>query len=230
MDFDRRSVLALSLAAFTSPVLAQTTDLPPILFVHGNGDHAALWQTLVWRFESNGYDRAKLFAFNFTDPTARDDDTKEQLGRSSSADQARELSAQIEQVLAQARAPKVALVGSSRGGYAIRTVLTQDGMADKVSHAVLCGTPNHGVFAFDALIGSEFNGRGAFLARLNSLPDEITAGPKWLTLRSDGLDKYAQPDGRFIGRPGTSTGVGMGPSGAVGGWLAMCVFSVWETI
>ena len=48
------SVLALTLAgcATKSPSLAET---PPIVFVHGNGDTAALWQTTVWRFESNGW-------------------------------------------------------------------------------------------------------------------------------------------------------------------------------
>ena len=210
MDIDRRAVLALSLAAVVTPAFAQgvaTAGLPPVLFVHGNGDSAALWQTLVWRLESNGFDRTRLFAFNFTDPTARDDDTKDQHNRSSAADQARELTAQIDIVLAKTGAAQIALVGSSRGGYAIRNVLTQDGMAAKISHAVLCGTPNHGVFAFDAMRGSEFNGSGALLTRLNSLPDEITAGPRWMTIRSDGFDKYAQSDGAFIGRPGVPTGV-----------------------
>ncbi len=209
MQFDRRSVLTLPLAALVTPALAQTsaTMQPPVIFVHGNGDSAALWQTLVWRFESNGFARENLFAFNFTDPTARDDDTKEQPNRSSAADQVRELTAQIEQVLAQTRAPKLSLVGSSRGGITIRNALMQEGMAAKVSHVVLCGTPNHGVFAFDALLGSEFNGRGTILSRLNAQPDEITAGPQWMTIRSDGLDKYAQADGRFIGRPGVPTNV-----------------------
>lgn len=210
MQFSRRSVLVLPLAALAQPTraLAQpTADPPPILFVHGNGDHAALWQTAIWRFESNGYERAKLFAFNFTDPMARDDDTVPQLNRSSTADQLREIAVQVEHVLAATKAPKLAMVASSRGGNTVRNYLSTEGAAAKVSHAVLCGTPNHGVFAFDALTGSEFNGRGPFLTRLNAQPDEITAGPSWLTLRSDGMDKYAQADGRFIGRPGTPTGV-----------------------
>ena len=210
-QFSRRSVLVLPLGAFAAQsarAVAQTaTEPPPILFVHGNGDHAALWQTAIWRFESNGYDRAKLFAFNFTDPMARDDDSVPQLNRSSTADQLREITVQVEHVLAATKAPKLAMVASSRGGNAVRNYLATEGAAAKVSHVVLCGTPNHGVFAFDALMGSEFNGRGPFLMRLNAQPDEITAGPAWLTLRSDGMDKYAQPDGRFIGRPGVPTGV-----------------------
>jgi hypothetical protein len=35
----------------------------------------------------------------------------------------------------------------------------------------------------------------------------VTPGTAFLTLRSDGIDKYAQADGRFVGKPGTPTGV-----------------------
>jgi hypothetical protein len=59
-------------AAQTGPVAA--ADIPPILFVHGNGDHAALWMTTLWRMESNGISRDRMFAINFTDPLARTDD------------------------------------------------------------------------------------------------------------------------------------------------------------
>jgi hypothetical protein len=31
--------------AQTAPVLPTAAEIPPILFVHGNGDHAALWLT-----------------------------------------------------------------------------------------------------------------------------------------------------------------------------------------
>ena len=52
-----------------APSAAQSaTEIPPILFVHGNGDHAALWITTLWRMESNGIARERMFAINFTDP------------------------------------------------------------------------------------------------------------------------------------------------------------------
>ena len=35
----------------------------------------------------------------------------------------------------------------------------------------------------------------------------MTPGTAFLTLRSDGMDKYAQADGRFVGKPGTPTGI-----------------------
>jgi hypothetical protein len=72
---------------------------------------------------------------------------------------------------------------------------------------VLCGVPSHGVFAWDDNPGSEFNGRGPFLRGLNEGESEVTPGTAFLTLRSDGLDKYAQADGRFVGKPGVPTNV-----------------------
>jgi hypothetical protein len=207
------SALPFAIADIRTEGLAQSapsapvSEVPPILFVHGDGDYDALWMTTLWRMESNGIARERMSAINFTNPKARDDDTVEQANRSSTEDQRRELVAAIAELKYRTGAAKVALVGSSRGGYAVRNVIKNGGAAD-VSHAVLCGTPNHGVFAFDTvLVNSEFNGRGPFLRGLNEGKSEVTPGPAFLTLRSDGMDKYAQPDGRFFGRPGQPTGV-----------------------
>ena len=62
----------------TSPSL---TEAPPIVFVHGNGDNAGLWQTTIWRFESNGWPRERLHAIDVPYPLARDDDTIAALSR-----------------------------------------------------------------------------------------------------------------------------------------------------
>src|SRR2546430_6406763 len=72
--------------------------IPPILFVHGNGDHAALWITTLWRMESNGVPRERMLAINFTDPLARTDDKVEQANRSSTEDQRRELGDPIKEL------------------------------------------------------------------------------------------------------------------------------------
>jgi pimeloyl-ACP methyl ester carboxylesterase len=178
----------------------------PIVFVHGNGDHAALWMTQLWRFEVNGWPRDRLVAFNFTDPLSRNDDAVPMRGRSGTDDQLKELAAVVRATLARTSAERVALVGSSRGGYSIRNFVTGDG-ASQVSHAVLCGTPNRGVFDWDANAGSEFNARGAFLKRLNGRDTDVVPGTAFLALYSEGNDKFAQGDGRFVGRPGTPTGI-----------------------
>jgi pimeloyl-ACP methyl ester carboxylesterase len=181
-------------------------DLPPILFVHGNGDHAALWITTLWRMESNGVPRDRMFAINFTDPLARSDDKVEQPNRSSTEDQRRELTEAIKDLKARTGASRVALVGNSRGGYSIRNCI-RNGSGGDVSHAVLCGVPNHGVFDWDDNPGSEFNGRAPFLRGLNAGESEVVPGTAFLTLRSEGNDKFAQGDGRFVGKPGVPTGI-----------------------
>jgi pimeloyl-ACP methyl ester carboxylesterase len=227
MTTTRRCVLSALLLAAAGLHGAWATDAPraaasaaspypPIVFVHGNGDTAALWSTTLWRFESNGWPRDLLFAVDLPYPQARDDDSKEQVGRSSTAEQRDQLAAEIDRVLAATGASQVVLFGNSRGGNAIRNVIANGGAAGKVSHAILAGTPNHGVWALPTFRpGNEFNGAGPFLKGLNALkgPDgqplpegadpatgvEVTPGPKWLTLRSDNNDKFAQADGSWIG-------------------------------
>ena len=195
-------------AAFaqTPPVAPDAAQVPPILFAHGNGDHAALWITTLWRMESNGVPRDRMFAINFTDPLARTDDTVPQPNRSSTEDQRRELGDAIKELKRRTGASRVALVGNSRGGNPIRSYIKNGGAGD-VSHAVLCGVPNHGVYDWDDGLGGEFNGRGPFLRGLNEGESEVTPGTSFLTLRSDGIDKYAQEDGRFVAKPGTPTGI-----------------------
>jgi pimeloyl-ACP methyl ester carboxylesterase len=197
--------LGFSALAQTAPTPSVAADVAPILFVHGNGDYAALWITTLWRMESNGVPRDRMLAINFTDPLARTDDKVEQANRSSTEDQRRELGEAVKELKRRSGAGRIALVGNSRGGYSIRNYI-KNGGAD-ISHAVLCGVPNHGIYDWDDGPGGEFNGRGPFLRGLNEGESEVTPGTAFLTLRSDGIDKYAQADGRFAGKPGTATGV-----------------------
>ncbi len=144
---------------------------PPILFVHGNGDSAALWQTTVWRFESNGWPRDRLYAIDMPYPLARDDDAIAQPGRSSTRRPATPPGERRSTgCCSSTGARQLVLVANSRGGYAVRNLIASGGSAAaaKVSHAVLGGTPNHGV-RFDPANrpGNEFNGAGPFLQRLN---------------------------------------------------------------
>lgn len=179
--------------------------MPPIVFAHGNGDHAALWMTTLWRMECNGVPPDRMHAINFTDPLARSNDAVAQPNRSSTEDQRNEFAKAVAGLRQRTGSSRVAAVANSRGGYAIRSYVAAGG-AD-ISHAVLCGVPNHGVFNWEDSPGSEFNGRGSFLTRLNSGELEVTPGTAFLTLRSDSYDKFAQPDGRWVGKPGTPTGV-----------------------
>ena len=76
--------------AQTAPAAPSATEIPPIVFAHGNGEQAPLWMTTLWRMESNGVPRDRMLAINFTDPLARTDDTKPEPNRSSTEDQRRE--------------------------------------------------------------------------------------------------------------------------------------------
>jgi triacylglycerol lipase len=205
------AALSLSLAACASwtPVAQQ----PPIVFVHGNGDGAAVWQSTIWRFESNGWPRDRLVAIDVPYPLSRDDDSKAQPGRTSAAEQLAYLRAEVDKLLKATGAKQVVLMANSRGGYAVRNYIRNGGGAQVVSHAILGGTPNHGVWMSIAGLSdnSEFAGAGPFLAALNAprnaAGDEVDAPVKWLTIRSDNNDKYAQPDGLWVGKRGVATGV-----------------------
>ncbi|PJI96655.1 lipase (class 2) [Acidovorax sp. 69] len=201
--------LTLAGCATRSPSLAEA---PPIVFVHGNGDTAALWQTTAWRFESNGWPRERLHAIDVPYPLSRDDDAKPQPGRTSAAEHMAYLKAEVEKVLKATGASQVVLVGNSRGGNAIRNYIYNGGGDKTVSHAILGGTPNHGVWAIPGFReGNEFSGTGPFLKGLNApknaAGDEVSGPVKWMTIRSDNNDKFAQPDGLWIGQKGTPTHV-----------------------
>jgi triacylglycerol lipase len=218
MTLSRRLLLLSSLGTAAALVLSGCAGTPaaeappPIVFVHGNGDSAALWQTTLWRFESNGWPRERLHAIDLPYPLARDNDNKPQAGRTSTAEHMAFLKAEVERVLQATGARQVVLVGNSRGGNAIRNYVVNGGGAPRVSHAVLGGTPNHGIWAVPGRNeGSEFAGTGPFLTALNApknaAGDEVAGPVKWMTIRSDNNDKYAQPHGAWIGAKDLATNV-----------------------
>lgn len=207
------STLVAILLTCTAVIASSTQTQPnmsvPIVFVHGNGDDASKWIGIIWLFESNGYPTGKLFSVRFSHPSARTNDTVEEVNRSSTTDATAELSAFVTRVLIETHSSKVALIGSSRGGMTIRNYLLHGG-SNNVAFAITCGTPNHGVVALDANLNSEFNGKGHYLESLNHAygdSSEVPPGVKMMTLRSDKLDKYAQPNGIAFGTPQATTGV-----------------------
>jgi pimeloyl-ACP methyl ester carboxylesterase len=204
----RAALFAFVFFVVSVPVSA-AEKLLPIVFVHGNGDSAAVWTTTIWRFESNGYPSELLDAVDLPYPLASAVWDQKQPGRSTAEEAMRALAAEIAAVKKRTGAAKVVLVGQSRGGTIVRNYLKNGGGAASTAIAVLCGAPDHGVVVSDTVLaGSEFNGASDFLRDLNSTPDEIVPGVRFMTIRSDGNDKYAQPDGRFIGHPGLATGIG----------------------
>jgi triacylglycerol lipase len=188
---------------------AGAADKPlPIIFVHGNGDTAGLWITTLWRFESNGYPGELLDAVDLRYPLASKLYDQPEPAHSTAAEEMAQLAAEVTAVQRRTHAAKVILIAQSRGGNVVRNYLKNGGGAPHTAIAVLCGAVNHGVIVSDKiLVGSEFNGSSPFMRDLNGTPDEVLPGVRFMTIRSDANDKYAQPDGRFIGNPGVATGL-----------------------
>ncbi len=212
----RRSLLSaaatvpLATIPITWPIAASAQGARlPIVFVHGNGDTAGLWITTIWRFESNGYPPELMFAVDLKNPSAQAVDGTAMPGRSSSADVMRQLAEEVAAVRMSTGAEKVVLVAQSRGGNTVRNYIKNGGGATHTALAVICGAVNHGVVVSNKfLVGSEFNGASVLMRDLNSTPGEVVAGVRFVTIRSVDNDKFAQPDGKYLGQPGTPTGVG----------------------
>lgn len=218
MNLHRRTLGLVALAitllgGCATQVSLSDQDRPPIVFVHGNGDSAALWQATIWRFESNGWPTDRLHAIDVPYPLARDADNKAQAGRTSTAEHMAFLRDEVQALMRRTGASQVVLVGNSRGGNAIRNFICNGGGAAVVSHAILGGTPNHGVQAIPGVNeANEFSGTGPFLKQLNAPKnaqgDEVCGPTRWMTIRSDNNDKFAQPDGLWLGMKGKPTLVG----------------------
>jgi triacylglycerol lipase len=187
---------------------AEPPGQAPIMFLHGNGDSGSSWIPTLWRFETNNYPRNLLFAPDLPYPAARTVDAVPQPFRSSTAEQLDFLVNHVRQILGETRRRKLVLIGHARGGLTIRNYLKNAGGNEFVSHAILCASPNRGYIISDKeMVGSEFNGASPFLRQLNEGDSDVIPGVSMMALRSDKLDKYAQPDGQFIGLAGKPTGI-----------------------
>jgi triacylglycerol lipase len=189
---------------------ARAADKPlPIIFVHGNGDSAASWMTIIWRFESNGYPPELLEAIDLRYPLAGKIWDQPEPAHSTVNEATHQLAETVELALKRHHATKTVLIAHSRGGTIVRNYLKNAGGAAHTAIAILCGAPNHGVVVSDKYLNnSEFNGSSTFLRDLNGTSGEVVAGVRLMTIRSESNDKFAQPDGRFIGQPGIATGLG----------------------
>jgi triacylglycerol lipase len=117
----RRVLLALaSTFALTGSRAAHAAPDPPILFVHGNGDSAVRFDTIIWRFESNGWNQKRLFTINLIRPAALLDYTKPDPNRSTFDDEMRELASRVAEVLSETGEDRLILIAHSRGGNAVR--------------------------------------------------------------------------------------------------------------
>jgi triacylglycerol lipase len=159
-----------------------TTPHDPILFVHGWNSSGSTWNTMVSRFQADGWTSPQLNNWSYN--TAQ-----------SNATTAAQIRDKVDGILAATGATKVDLVTHSMGGLSSRYYVKNLGGDLKVDEWVSLGGPNHGTdtanFCFDTSCG-EMRIGSTFLTNLNSgdeTPGTVNYGTWW-----SACDSVINPD------------------------------------
>ena len=175
----------LILAAFASAVVSLALFMPgsgghdagaaqsnPILFVHGYTSNASTWNTMISRFQADGY--TQLYAYSFSNT-------------SSNATVASAIATRVSQIKAATGATKVDIIAHSMGSLSSRYYLKNLGGTANVDDWVSIAGPNHGTtWAYGCFFFSPCNQMlpgSSFLNALNSgdeTPGAVTYGT-WRT-------------------------------------------------
>src|SRR3954452_22668994 len=138
------------------PASASAQD--PILFVHGYVESASLWNTMIGRFEKDGYAKSSLSAYSYNTSQSNKID-------------AEEVKTKVEALLKTTGATKVDMIAHSMGSLNSRWYIKFLGGEAKVDDWVSLGGPNHGT-EFANLCGStscvEMRIGSKFLGELNA--------------------------------------------------------------
>ena len=174
------AVLAAAILGMAVPAGAAAHD--PILFVHGWNSSGSTWNTMVSRFQADGWTAPELnnWSYNY---------------KQSNATTAAQLRDKIDGILAATGNAKVDIVTHSMGGLSSRYYIKNLAGDGKVDDWVSLGGPNHGTntanFCFDTSCGEMREG-SAFLTALNS-GDETPGAVNYGTWGSP-CDEVINPD------------------------------------
>ena len=188
-------LLALSFAFLaSSPRQSSASHVDPILFVHGYTSDASAWNTMISRFQADGWESNRLFAYTFSS-------TK------SNASIAQDVKARVDQIRAATGAAKVDIITHSMGGLSSRYYLKNLGGQANVDDWVSLGGPNHGTtWAYGCFFFSPCNQMipgSSFLNQLNSgdeTPGAVNYGTWWSP-----CDELINPDTSVILSGATNT-------------------------
>jgi triacylglycerol lipase len=182
-----RRTLALACATMTlflAPAAAAPaqTAHDPILFVHGWNSSGSAWNTMIARFQADGWTSAELNNWSYN--TAQSNAT--------TAGQVRD---KVNQILSATGAAKADVISHSMGALSTRYYGKNLGGDTKIDEWVSLGGPNHGTdtayFCFDTSC-SEMRPGSSFLTSLNS-GDETPGAPNYGTWWSP-CDEVINPD------------------------------------
>src|SRR3954449_431348 len=154
-----------------APAGASAQD--PILFVHGYVESASLWNTMIGRFEKDGYAKSSLSAYSYNTSQSNKID-------------AEEVKTKVEALLKTAGAGKVDIIAHSMGSLNSRWYIKFLGGESKVDDWVSLGGPNHGTETANAcsfqVACQEMKIGSTFLSELNAgdeTPGVVSYGTWW---------------------------------------------------
>lgn len=134
----RRKKRLAGIVATTAICLAGSAMAPgaafgqdPILFVHGYVESASLWNTMISRFEKDGYPKSYLRAYSYN--TSQSNKVDAELVKT-----------EVEKLLKTTKASKVDIIAHSMGSLNTRWYIKFLGGESKVDDWVSLGGPNHG--------------------------------------------------------------------------------------
>jgi len=179
---------AAILVGLTGVAPATSLAQDPILFVHGWSESSSLWNTMIGRFEKDGYAKSALMAYSYN--TATSNKTLAET----------EVKSHVETLLKNnPGATKVDIIAHSMGSLNTRWYIKFDGGESKVDDWVSLGGPNHGTETANTCSQTscvEMRVGSTFLKELNATdetPGAVNYGTWWSP-----CDEIINPDESVI--------------------------------
>ena len=165
-----------------SPAAASALD--PILFVHGWSGSASNWNTMISRFEKDGYTKKQLRAYSYN------------TSQSNKTDAETIVKSEVEKLKSENGASKVDIIAHSMGSLNSRWYIKfVAGGEANVDDWVSLGGPNHGTSAANICFSTaceEMRIGSTFLSELNAgdeTPGAVNYGTWWSP-----CDEFINPD------------------------------------
>jgi triacylglycerol lipase len=193
----RKMLLGVVVAGIAALAPAATASaVEPILFVHGWNSSGTVWNTMIGRFQADGWTAAQTNNWSYN--TAQSNVTT-----------AGQVNTKVDQIRAATGAAKVDIISHSMGGLNTRHYLKNLGGAAEVDEWVSLGGPNHGTQTAYACFWNtscfEMQPGSSFLNNLNAVdetPGAVNYGTWWSP-----CDNVINPDSSvsLIGATNTQT-------------------------
>jgi len=173
---------------------AEASHVDPILFVHGFSSSGSAWNTMIPRFQADGWEGSRLWTITYN-------------SFQSNATIATQIRDAVSYIRGQTGAAKVDLVTHSMGGLSTRYYLKNLGGTAYVDEWVSLGGPNHGtIWAWGCAFLTpclEMTPGSSFLNALNS-GDETPGAVRYGTWWSP-CDEIITPDESVVLSGATNT-------------------------